>query len=119
MSRLASAAPASRHVPAERMSSNLPRISECRLCHDPIRFVELVNGKAVPVNPAPAEKGRGVIAARLIQTAKGRTLRGFYTSATRRADATNPLRFTPHQATCTEVRRPTSPAPAPADAPLF
>lgn len=101
------------------MTTGLPRISECRECHDPIRFVELVNGKAVPVNPAPAEQGRGVIAARLIQTAAGRQLRGFYTSATRRADATNPLRFTPHQATCTARARTPEPTPAPADVPLF
>lgn len=101
------------------MTTGLPRPADCRACAEPIRFVELVNGKAVPVNPLPADKGRGVIAARLVQTPKGRALRGFYTTPTRRGDHTHPLRFTPHHATCEARQHTTKTTPAPADVPLF
>lgn len=104
------------------MSAELPRLSECRECHDPIRFVKLDTSKAMPVNPKPGYTGS--VCARLVMAigsaTGGKELRGFVISRERPADPSWPYRFVPHYATCSE-RKPepsTKPAPAP-DPALF
>lgn len=94
------------------MTTQLPRLAECHECHDPIRFVELDTGKAMPVNPTPHDTGN--VAARMIA---GR-LYGFVV-AQAKPPRPSDLRFRPHYATCEAVeRKPTKPAPEP-DPALF
>jgi hypothetical protein len=78
----------------------LPPMAECRMCHDPIRFVRMkATGKAMPVNPAP-NPNRGTIAAHLA----GGQLQGFVISKDNRPGPLDPFRFVPHYATCEEQR---------------
>ncbi len=94
----------------------LPRPSECRNCQDPIRFVKLNTGSALPVNPKPGETGN--VAAGLYQ---GRLV-GYVLSAENGPRASHPYRFVPHYATCehelARKRKPTAPAVEP-DPSLF
>lgn len=90
----------------------LPRPAECRDCHDPIRFVKLDSGKALPVNPAPNPAGN--VAAHLF----GSRLIGFVISRDRRPGPGDTFRFTAHAATCEAIDRKTKPKPAP-DPALF
>ena len=95
------------------VTTQLPRLSECRECHDPIRFVALDTGKALPVNPLPDQGGN--VAARLA----GGRLHGFVISKTKQPGPGDDLRFRPHHATCEEIRRkPPKPKPEP-DPALF
>lgn len=95
------------------MSARLPRPSECRDCQDPIRFVKLDSGKALPVNPAPNPEGN--VAAHLF----GGRLIGFVISKDKRPGVGDPLRFTAHHATCSAIaRKKAKPKPAP-DPALF
>jgi hypothetical protein len=95
----------------------LPRLSECRACHAPIRFVQLdTSGKALPVDPQP--NPRGNVAAHLAGGTRGLALLGFVISRDRLPGARDPFRFVPHYATCEALTKPAKPAPAP-DAPLF
>lgn len=97
-----------------RQGSGLPKLSECRGCHDPIRFVRLdTSGKALPVNPAPDPAGN--VAACMT----GGALHGFVISKDRRPGVGHALRFTAHHATCSAIdRRPAKPKPEP-DPALF
>lgn len=85
----------------------LPRLSECRACHDPIRFVKLATGKALPVNPQPDPRGN--VAAHLA----GGQLVGFVISRDRLPGARDPFRFVPHYATCEDAKKPAKPPPEP------
>lgn len=76
------------------MTARLPRISECRRCADPIRFVKLSTGSTIPVNPKPGDTGNVVA-----HLAGGRLI-GYVISAEKPASASFPLRFVPHYATC-------------------
>lgn len=93
------------------MTTGLPRLAECRDCHDPIRFVRMdTTGRALPVDPAPNPE-RGTVAA----TLRAGSLVGFVISRDRQAGVGHPYRFTPHHATC-EARKPApkqTPAPTP------
>ena len=85
------------------MPSGLPRLSECRECQTPIRFVRLESGKAMPVDPMPSPSGN--IAARR----NAHQLEGFVISRDRQPGGTYSLRFRAHYATCEAVdRTPTS-----------
>lgn len=103
------------------VGGELPRLSECRACSDPIRFVQLDSGKAMPVNPRPGVDGS--ICARLVMaissTRHGKELRGYVITADRKPDPTW-LRFVPHYATCSErPRAAVDPKPTPAPAPTL
>lgn len=104
------------------MSTQLPRLGECRDCHDPIRFVKLDTGRLMPVNPKPGATGS--VCARLViaplGSVEGKELRGYVIAKDRPADPTWPYRFVPHPATCPERKpsKPTTPTPAP-DPALF
>lgn len=85
------------------MTTGLPRPGECRSCAEPIRWVRMPSGKAMPVNPMPLPRDDdrgdqvGTVAAHKIAG----KLYGFVISAERAADRmADPLRFTPHWATC-------------------
>lgn len=99
------------------MTTGLPRLSECRECHDPIRFVRMnLTGRAMPVNPKPSPD-HGTIAARLT----GGSLTGFVITKNHRPSPLDSFRFVPHYATCEAQQRKsksTTPTPA-ADVPLF
>lgn len=97
------------------MTSGLPRLSECRDCHDPIRFVRMTaTGKSLPVNPSPNPDGN--VAARLLAG----QLVGFVISQDNRPGPLDRHRFIAHHATCEAIKRkPKSTQPAAADAPLF
>ena len=98
------------------MGPRLPRLSECRDCHEPIRFVKLdTSGKLLPVNPRPGATGS--VCARLRQTVTGPELGGYVVSTSRPADPAMPFRFVPHPATCEERRPAAAAAPAPAPDP--
>lgn len=84
-------------------------LSECRECAEPIRFVALDTGKALPVNPMPNSSGN--VCARRI----GSKLHGYVVSKTHGPDPLF-LRFMPHHATCEERQ---SNKPRPADPALF
>lgn len=103
------------------MSADLPRLSECHECHDPIRFVKLDSGKAMPVNPKPGATGS--VCARLVMNMAsaigGKELRGFVISKDRPADQSWPYRFVPHYATCSERKPAAAPKPAPAPDPAL
>lgn len=89
------------------MTTQLPRLAECHSCHDPIRFVELDTGKAMPVQPMPHPTGN--VCARVIA---GR-LYGFVISREKPARPSD-LLFRPHYATCSAVdRTPAKPKPEP------
>lgn len=92
--------------------AQLPSLTECRDCHEPIRFVRMQDtGKALPVNPIPNPDGP--VAAHIA----GGRLVGFVISRDRLAGPFDPHRFTPHYATC-DARKsnkpnpPTAPDPA-------
>ncbi len=85
----------------------LPKMSDCRGCHEPIRFVKLDTGKALPVNPQPDPRGN--VAAHLA----GGSLHGFVISRDRLPGARDPFRFVPHYATCEDVKKPPKRDPAP------
>jgi hypothetical protein len=96
------------------MTTQLPRLAECRDCHDPIRFVRMVaTGRPCPVDPMP-NPDRGTIAAQI----RGRDLVGFVITPDHRADPTYGLRFVPHGATCPERPKPRI-RPVETDVPLF
>jgi hypothetical protein len=80
-------------------------LAECRRCTQPIRFVQLDSGKAMPINPAPNPAGN--VCARSF----GGRLVGFVIS---REHPAKPgwQRFTAHYATC-ESRPKSEPKPAP------
>lgn len=86
-------------------------LAECRACHEPIRFVKLDTGKAMPVNPTPSPRGN--VTARVVM---GRLV-GFVVSKDHRPQPGADL-FVPHYATC-EEQRPKRPAPTPTEEPLF
>lgn len=81
------------------------KLSECRSCTLPIRFVQMSSGKAMPINPA--ENPTGNVCAKVV----GGRLVGFVIS---REHPAKPgwKRFTAHYATCTERDHPT-PKPDP------
>lgn len=92
------------------MSSGLPRLSECRDCAEPIRFVRMADtGKALPVNPAT--NPQGTVCARLV----GGQLEGFVISRDRLPSPFHVWRFLPHHATCSALaeQRAAKPAPEP------
>lgn len=89
------------------MGTKLPRPSECKECHDPIRFVKLDTGKALPVNPQPNPEGN--VAAHLA----GGRLVGFVISRDHRPGPLDSFRFTVHHATCEAIERRTKPKPEP------
>lgn len=94
---------------------NLPKLSECRSCHEPIRFVRMPSGRAMPVNPAPTNRvDMGNVVARVVAG----SLEGYVISLDRGPSPAYSLRFTPHYATCSERKPAAKPAPPP-DAPLF
>lgn len=95
--------------------AQLPRIHECRDCHNPIRFVTMPTGRRLPVNPKPGNTG--TVAARLA----GHDLQGYVISTDHPADPRYPLRFRPHFASCEARDHTTHPAPTetPADPALF
>ena len=94
------------------MSTGLPRLSECRTCQAPIRFVKLASGKAMPVNPQPNPEGN--VAARLV----GGGLHGHVISRDHPAPKVG-HRFVAHYATCEAVRPVQQKTTAPADPALF
>ena len=86
----------------------LPRLSDCKACHEPIRFVKLDTGKALPVNPKPGQTGN--VAAHL----QGGRLVGFVISQDHRPGPLDSFRFVPHYATCSAIeRKPSKPKPEP------
>lgn len=91
------------------MTGRLPRPSECRACHEPIRFVKLDTGSIIPVNPRPAPDN-GNVAAQLV----GGRLIGHVIAHDKPARAAQPFRFRPHFATCENLpaRQQSDPAPA-------
>lgn len=83
-----------------------PRLTECKDCHLPIRFVRLDNGGVMPVNPRPDNHGN-VAAWRV-----GHELHGHVVSRS------NPIRprmdlWMPHAATCVERQPAPKPEPPP------
>lgn len=80
-------------------------LAECRSCHEPIRFVRLDTGKAMPVNPLPNPTGN--VTATVVM---GR-LAGFVISEGHKPRP-RALRFVPHFATC-EERKKKADKPAP------
>lgn len=89
------------------------RLSECRDCHLPIRFVLIeTTGRPMPINPLPDEKGN--VCARIA----GGRLVGFVQSNDRRPGPLDPFRFMPHAATCEALKKPSKPAP-PSDEALW
>jgi len=103
------------------MSAELPRLSECRACADPIRFVRLDSGSLMPVNPKPG--ATGTVCARLVMSLSsavgGKELRGYVISRERPADPSWPYRFVVHHATCSERTPAAAPKPAPAPDPAL
>lgn len=97
------------------MRARLPRISECRNCADPIRFVKLHTGSILPVNPKPGDDGN-VVAAIV-----GGRLVGYVLSADKPASPSFPMRFVPHYATCPheQKRKKKTAAPVEQEAPLW
>jgi hypothetical protein len=89
-------------MPAKKLGTPL---SECRTCHEPIRFVRLDTGKAMPVNPLP--DARGNVTASVVM---GR-LAGFVISEGHKPQP-GAMRFVPHFATC-EERKKKAAGPAP------
>jgi len=89
----------------------LAKLHECRLCHEPIVFCRLDNGKAMPLNPLP--DSRGNVAVHLA----GGNLHGFVISRDRLPGPVD-QRMVPHYATCEKQRTPIKPARQP-DEPLF
>lgn len=90
------------------MTSQLPRLSECRDCGDPIRFVLIeTTGRPMPVNPMPNQAGN--VAAHL----SGGRLLGFVVSRDRQPGPLDPFRFMPHAATCDARVEEPKPRPEP------
>lgn len=87
-------------------------LSECRDCHEPIRFVKLDTGKVLPVNPKPNVEGN--VAAHIA----GNRLHGFVISRDHLAGPLDPYRFVAHFATCEARKKPAKPKPPP-DPSLF
>lgn len=77
-------------------------LGECKLCHDPVVWIQLDTGSAMPLNPLPVESDdkRGNVLARVI----GRRLHGWVEST---AHPFEPymLRMIPHVSTCEVARR--------------
>lgn len=97
-------------------ANTLPPLAECRDCHEPIRFVRMIDtGRALPINPKAGVAG--TVAAHRTRGPLGVTLEGFVISGHRSTSA-YPLRFTPHAATC-EATRPTPPQAPESDPALF
>lgn len=80
-------------------------LSECRDCHEPIRFVRLDTGKAMPVDPVPVLDRGNVCARRL-----GNELNGYVVSKDHPADPLF-LRFLPHHASCEALKNKQTPEP--------
>jgi len=100
-----------------RRGATLPRLAECRDCHEPIRFVRMEDtGRLLPVNPVPDPTitGHGTVCARL----SGAVLVGYVTSRDRVASHHMPYRFRPHFATCEDRKPEAKPKPEP-DPALF
>lgn len=83
-----------------------PRLTECKDCHLPIRFVTLDTGSRLPVNPMPDAHGN-VAAHRT-----GRELFGWVVSRSNPILARMDL-FMPHHATCAARQPAPKPAPPP------
>lgn len=96
--------------------AHLPRITECRDCQQPIRFVSMESGRNMPVNPAPrgAFPRIGHVAARL----NGHRLEGFVVTRERQPGPAHRHYFTPHYSTCAKGKKPTTPTTEP-DPALF
>lgn len=92
------------------MTTNLGKLHECRACTNPIRFVKLDTGKAMPINPMPNPAGN--VSAYLI----GGQLHGHVISREKPADGR--WRFVAHYATCEERERP-APKPEPVPDPAL
>lgn len=91
--------------------SDLPRLAECRSCHDPIRFVRMRDtGRALPVNPRPGADGN--VSAHLVAG----QLVGHVLSANRPPSPIDTYRFIAHYATCSAAR-PEGPAAEPTTTP--
>lgn len=93
------------------MGTGLGKLSECRDCGDPIRFVKMrATGRALPVDPGPLKEG--TVFARL----EGGRLVGAVTSQDHRPGPLDPYRFRPHHASCeartAKSKPPTEPHPA-------
>jgi hypothetical protein len=95
--------------------ATLPRLAECRDCHEPIRFVKMeTTGRNMPVNPLTNKSNNpGAVAASL----RGSTMVGYVITLERPGDLRYPHRFTPHYATCR--KHSTAPPTPAADTPLF
>jgi hypothetical protein len=88
-------------------------LAECRTCAEPIRFVRLDTGKAMPVNPLPDPRGN--VTASVIM---GR-LAGFVISEEHQPRP-GAMRFVPHFATCEERKKKAkADGPSPAEEPLW
>lgn len=92
------------------MTTGLPKLAECRDCHEPIRFVR-VGQSALPVDPMPGDRGN--VCARLVAG----NLHGYVISKTH-PWGPNYLRFMPHHATCSAITRKPEPPEDPALFPL-
>lgn len=90
------------------MTTQLGPLAECRSCHEPIRFVRLDSGKALPVNPGNNPQGN--VAAHIA----GGRLTGFVISRDKQPGPLDPFRFLAHHATCSERPRPAKREPDPA-----
>lgn len=89
------------------------KLTSCRACGAPIRFVRLDTGRALPVNPVP--NPRGNVSAHIA----GGRLHGFVISRDKQPGPLDSYRMVPHHATCEERTRPESkPKPEP-DPALF
>jgi len=88
------------------------RMTECRDCAAPIRFVRLDTGSLLPVDPLPHDTGN--VAARLC----GNRLVGFVISKDHHPGPLDSFRLVPHHATCEARKKPTTPKPPP-DPALF
>jgi hypothetical protein len=94
------------------------RLSECRDCTLPIRFVQMEDtGRPLPVNPKPdpGMTGHGTICARVT----GGRLTGYVISKDRLPGPLYPYRFRPHFATCDQRDDSKSTPPTAVEEPLF
>lgn len=90
------------------MTTGLPRLSECRDCADPIRFVRMEStGRALPVDPSPTP--RGTVAA----TLRSGRFYGYIITQDRLGNPAYAYRFVPHHASCEARKTPKKPAPEP------
>lgn len=75
------------------------QMQDCRACAEPIIFVRLNTGKALPCNPLPYPSGN--VAARMHM---GRLI-GFVISEEHKPGPLDDYRLVPHFATCEELKR--------------